>query len=340
MTAINNLIGKYVYKINTTNMPIVFLMHGFLGPYTEVLNSTMQRIADQGFFVLSINMRSVAYNGPGAPADCSGRMIHDIYDAITYIRATFPLLVSPDKVGFVGYSGGGGNAFALCSKFPDAFTVIVSFYGISDYGRSAAYGWYLNSSDVSYRAVMDTQVGGNPTTYPDRYYARDSTVAAQNFSGGKLFMYHDKGDLLVEYHHTRRVKDAFDAVGQTNYSYNVSETTDAIRWLHGTLETAPAPTQEAIWGAELLSRAAWTIPASGTVTVIGYIVTKRFTIWLNTNGTTTLGIDAVATVVYNTATDQYTVTPLTSAPIDVTITQGAKTGSAVNINSPTLITVS
>jgi hypothetical protein len=130
-----------------------------------------------------------------------------------------------------------------------------------------------------------------------------------------------------------------DAAGLTNYTKSVTTIGSSPRWLHGYPEdNADLIEAEATWIAKVKAQAAWTIAASGTVTVIGYIVTKRFTIWLRSNGSTTYGLDAVATVVYNTATDTYTVTPLTGA-IDVTITQGAKSGSAVGITEATEIVV-
>ena len=59
-----------------------------------------------------------------------------------------------------------------------------------------------------------------------------------------------------------------------------------------------------------------------------------------TNGTASWGVDAAASVAYDTATDSYTVTPLTGAAIDCEITQGAKTGSDTNFAVPTVIGVS
>jgi len=121
----------------------------------------------------------------------------------------------------------------------------------------------------------------------------------------------------------------------TNYSYNVGNT-----YGHGYPATNPLLIPpEATFLRDAISRAVWEIPASGTVTVIGYIVTKRFSVWLNTHGTAITGIDAAATVVYNTEIDTYTVTPLTTGGVDVVITQGGKTGISTNISTETVITV-
>lgn len=71
--------------------------------------------------------------------------------------------------------------------------------------------------------------------------------------------------------------------------------------------------------------------ANGTAKVMGWMETKRFKIWLG-NGT-----GHVADVVYNTATDSYTVTPLTGE-MTVTITQGTKTVTQT-ISTETTLTV-
>jgi predicted acyl esterase len=91
----------------------------------------MQRIAGEGYFVVAAGMRG--RKGASGSEDASGKEIHDIYDAIQYVQTNFPALVS-DKVTISGYSGGGGNALAAASKFPDTFNVVVDHLGMSDYG--------------------------------------------------------------------------------------------------------------------------------------------------------------------------------------------------------------
>ena len=132
-----------------------------------------------------------------------------------------------------------------------------------------------------------------------------------------------------------------DNASLTNYSATFSNTGDAHRYQHGIdYENAAYLAAEAAWSAKVLSQAVWTVPASGTHTVIGYIVTKRYNCWLRAHGTTLYGLDAAATIAYGGTPNHYIVTPFTG-PIDVTITQAdAKTGSASNISTATDVTVS
>lgn len=330
MTAITNLAARITYK-QGSNLPIVILGHGWSEDMTSFSDEMHSRLSNYGLFVCSPGLRG--RNSADGARDASAREIYDIYDVLTYIRTNYASIVSPTIAAFVGYSGGGGNALACACKFPDTFNVIVDHFGMSDYGRNATNSWYV--TNTTYDAAIVSSVGDTPANVPNRYFARDATVAIGNYSGGYLYMYHSPTDDKVNVVNSQRIKTALDAIPLVNYTYN-----ESTSWTHGTPDTSPnLITLEPTWIAKIKSQVAWTIATSGTVTVIGYIVTKRFTIWLNTNGTVTQGIDAAATVVYNTATDTYTVTPLTTGGIDVSITQGAKTGSATNISTQTQIVV-
>jgi pimeloyl-ACP methyl ester carboxylesterase len=333
MTSISNLYAKFRYAQKTyeSRLPILILVHGWGGDGTSFDgDDTLTRMANYGFFVASVGMRG--RNLADGSRDASGREIHDIYDLLAYVRATYPTIVSQDIACLYGLSGGGGNVLAAACKFPDAWNVVVSQFGMSDYGRDGTNGWYNNASSP-YPAEIAASIGDTPTNVPDRYYARDATVAIQNYSGGYLYLYHDKQDTLVPWVHSNRIKLALDAAGLSNYSANFSDAGDSPRWLHGYPKDVPdLKLAEPTWTATMLAQADWTVPESGTVTVIGYIVTKRFSIWLNS------GVDSAATVVYDTAAGTYTVTPLTSNAVAVTITQGVLSASG-NANGATLFTV-
>jgi len=325
MTAITNLIARVCYS-NTPNQPILLLGHGWNGDATSFGDTTLKRLAAYGLFVVSVGLRG--RNSATGANDCSAREIYDFYDALTTVRSRFARWVSPTKAAFFGLSAGGGNAFAIASKFPDTFNVITEYFGMSDYGRDATDGWYQNGAE-GYPAAVATAIGDTPTNVPDKYYARDATVAITNFSGGFLYLYHDKQDTVVPWVHSNRIKTVLDNASMTNYAASFTDVGDPNRWTHGYDVVIP----EATWCPKIIEQDVWTIPESGTITVIGYIVTKRFTIWLNS------GLDATATVVYDTVAGTYTVTPLTSnSVVAVTITQGALSASG-NTDGETLFTV-
>lgn len=333
-----NLSSRITYPTNRgTDLPIMVLMHDWSESVNDIQDATCQRIANYGFVVVAAAIRT---RGSSPNRDAFGRECFDIYDALNWTRNTEPYCrwASKTRASIAGYSAGGGTALACACKFPDLWMSAISHFGMSDFGRTAD-GWWYNAGNPSHKTETATMLGGTPAEVPNAYYARDTNLAITQFTGGKIYLIHDEDDTVVPIIHSQRIKTALDNASMTNYQTYFSDSGDPERYTHGwPWDIAAILGLEADWCNDALSRTAWTIPASGTVTVLGYIVTKRFTIWLRANGTTVYGKDAAATVVYDTATDTYTVTPLTGA-IDITITQGAKTGSATNINSETEIVV-
>lgn len=313
MTAITNLYSTYSYPVGKSNLPIVVAMHGYGGASFDPA-AVLNRMARYNAFVISPGMRG--RNGASGSQDSSGREIYDIYDAIEYVKITYPTIINPNNICITGYSGGGGNALAFACKFPDYANVIVSHFGMSDYG-------YL---PCHYDGNV-TWMGGTYAEVPNNYRARCAKEAIGNFSGGHLYFFHDTEDATLPVCNSIQAAATMAAAGLTNYSESYTDASDDPRWIHGNPAVGdsgePCIQSEPIWLQAVVDGMypAWTIPTSGTLTVIGYIKTKRFTIWLNS------GIDAEATVSYDTTTHQYTVTPLTTADVAVTITEGSLTAS-------------
>jgi predicted acyl esterase len=332
MAPITNLFGAYAYPSSGSDWPIAVLMHSMSnGAAADFPAATLARIARFGLFAVAVGMRG--RDSASGSQDASGREIYDLYDVLAHVRSNFPL-ASATHAGVIGYSGGGGNALAAACKTPDAFTVVASHFGPSDLGRDATNGWYNQAGGP--KATLESWVGDTPTNVPDNYWARDATYAlGANYSGGHLYLFHDLQDTSVPPVHSTRATDSMDASSRTNYTASYTNTGDSPRWLHSMPNGGAQVEQtESVWAAALAAKthSVWTIPASGTVKVLGYIKTKRFSIFLST------GAAEVADVAYNTATDSYTVTPQTGT-MDVIITQGAKTASQT-INSETTIIVS
>lgn len=329
---IANLYAHYAYDSTKANLPVVVLMHGWIQDASTMTKWIMNDMASYGFFVVAVGMRG--RNGASGSADASARELHDIIDAIEYVKANFGAFVDPANINVSGYSGGGGNVFGLASKFPDYFRVYASHFGISDYGYDAATSWY--ALNVNRRAEIESFVGFSPSANLPAYQSRAHQFGVgKNLQGGYLFMFHDSDDNNVQPGQSASVKNQLDTNARTNYTYNLTNAASSPRWLHDSPDAnSQVRYSRDIWGPPIKNSLypAWTIPASGSVKVCGYLKTKLFTIWLG-NGT-----QEVADVTYDTAANSYTVTPLTG-PTDVTITQGAKTGSATGITAATVITV-
>jgi hypothetical protein len=331
-----SLYARYGFPAAGGPYPVCVLMHGFSDGVDFSLGS-IDRIAGYGLFVVAVAMRG--RNASTGTPDCSGREIYDIYDAVQWARSTFPTKASASLACIAGYSGGGGNALAAACKMPDTWTVVADHFGMSDYGYDDIYGWY-NQEGGARQAVLRTWVGDAPAAYREAYQARNAVEAITNYSGGHLYLFHDMLD-GVAVSHSQRVGAAMLAAGMSNYTESYTNVGDPVRWIHGYPDGVPLSLTEAYWATAALLATAWTVPATGTHRIIGWIKNKRYQCWLRKNGTTTWGLDAVATVAYGATPNLYSVTPVSGTAIDVTITQAdGKTGSATNISAATDITVS
>ena len=278
-TNIKNLYGKFKCQ-PIASQPIVILLHGWGGDAFQILDTELERIASYGFFAIALGLRG--RNGSSGSRDASGKEIYDIYDVLKFLRTTpfYKQYVSQDKSAVVGYSGGGGNALACAAKFPDAFHVIVDYFGISDYGHDPVNSWYYQATQPSFPREVAQSVGGTPDALPDAYLARDITQSITNYNG-TLYMFHDTADVLVPYIHSNRVKTAFVSAKKTNCYYNLSNPKSAIRWSHGYPYTnKDLIKSEPAWSNRIKVTKSYTVPASGTVMVSGFIKTKRFEIRL------------------------------------------------------------
>lgn len=313
--SINNLAARVSYDNALENMPILLLMHGYSGDKDSFGDETLTRLANYGLFVVSVGMRE--RDGAGGSSDSGGREIYDIYDALIYVRSNYAI-TSQTRAAIAGYSGGGGNALAFASRFPDAVQDVISHFGISDYGYNETYGWYNQSASDPYKATMSSWIGGDPDEVIDRYRARNYVESIKNFSNGHLYLFHDIDDTVVPVMHSSRVASEMSKAGLSNYTTNYSNSGSTYRWSHGYPANGSSLSHtEDIWTPSVINTTHqdWSIPSSGKVRVSGWIKTKLFSIWLGT------GVDDVADVSYDTSTNTYNVIPLTGA-MTVTIVQG------------------
>lgn len=331
------------YKNGKVGLPLLIIMPGISGDSTSFIAETKNRFANNNVFAVFLNMRG--RNSSEGSADCSAREIYDIYNCIEYIKSNYSSIIDTSQIHILGYSGGGGNALACAAKFPDTFNSITSFFGISDYGKDVTDGWYQNGASAAQKTLLETWIGDNPTNVPNAYHARQNLIGITNYSEGHLYIFHDDEDAKVPLINSNNVKDALDTAMLTNYTYQISSAASIKRWLHGYPNSDDQPTlmfAEPVFMTDITNKkySAWTIPASGTITVLGYIKTKRFSIWLGglTEAAVGAGLDEVATVAYNTITGQYTITPLTGN-MDVFVKQGSLIVSA-SITEETILTVS
>lgn len=315
-----------VKHTNGSLSPVLVCCHGWSGDASDWNATVLANFATSGWFVVAVDMRG-RRTSEGAE-DGSGREIMDIADAVTFCRTNFAGVASTNQAVCYGISGGGGNTLAAASKLPDFFAAYVSYFGISDYGVHPTESWYFKNTawQSSIREFIggDTNLTSGPTNILQNYQSRDATTAITNLVGGWLFAYHKNGDTAVNVTNTGRIKDALDGSGLLNYTIRFSDdlyTHDYPSWPPDSFDD---------WGFCYSNTAAWSVPASGAMRVNGYLVTKRFTIWLGG------GTNQVGDFTYNTSTHTYTISPITTNGLDVVFAEIGTTNTlTTNISETT-----
>lgn len=303
--SITGLQGKYCYDSGVSHLPLLIVMHSFWGAISEIEQLDMQRFASYKFFVAALNMRS---RSPFVESGCDpAKEIYDIYDGIQHIKANYSSVVDTNKVILIGFSFGGQNVEAFCSKFPGYLTVACPYFGPSDLGNSATDSWYAYNNYDSY---LDMRLGGNPSTVPYKYYACDNVWQLEtNLAGTKMYIFHDANDPYVNVNLSRRISN----LGLTNIVYNETNSSSTSRWVHEvphTSSNSQVIQAENYWKNEALIRQRRPLPNSGTFRIGGYL--KAYGLFEIRLGNLN---DHVATVSYNINTKTFVVTPIYGSQI-------------------------
>lgn len=380
--AMNDILGEsltpelYIaYEVPAAgNCPLLVYLHGWDGGGGIIGAFHTQAIADlkaAGIAILGVGMRGRNTGTDFANSstdveeyrDASALELYDVKASIEYFVQSVAASgqINTSKYFVYGISGGGGNAFGLASKFPDLFSMIVSFYGISKYGtytddpNSSITSWY--SDQLGFQSAIQKAVCGAPggTGIIDAaYLARDHSRAVRNYAG-KLYMYHDEGDNTVHKVLSDLVQTDLLAAGKTEGTDFVYHESDDGSYGHGN-HALSVDLYDGVFGmewlADALSLTKPSMPASGTLHVAGYVITDAFTLWIkkyrkNVTATpraqamiTNQGKFFAATVVYNNTNETYQITPIISSTSDqyffVDITKGAKTVMALVSASDTV----
>ncbi|MEJ7728231.1 MAG: CocE/NonD family hydrolase [Polyangiaceae bacterium] len=239
--ALTNLTSIITYDLGCAAaagpLPILVDMHGYSQTMGYISTAVLRAGADHGFACLSVNMRGRA--GDSGLADDSCRELEDVWDAIRDAVTRYPGAYDPTRVFFFGYSGGGGNALAMHSKYPGRAIAIVSLFFGGDYGVSAIPGHsYWASGDNPTEVV--TRIGSRTDLQPYRARHTNTNVGqAVTQTSTKLFLAWDSEDIIgIPMRDTKRALVAADAPRSRWWS-NESNPLSDNRWIHGYIEGSP-----------------------------------------------------------------------------------------------------
>ncbi|NHK26418.1 alpha/beta fold hydrolase [Parvularcula flava] len=274
-------IAAAVYKPERPG-PILLMSHGWHGSVEHPGPETPNPYP--GFLTIQVDMRGRAYS-LGEP-DANGYELYDFYDALTYARHAYAEHISdPDRVHFLGGSGGGGNALAVAGRFPDLFASVVAKYPMSDYAA-----WYEGDAVGEFRDEMDIWIGASPAEAPEAYAVRSGLTAVPNILS-PLYIVHGETDIRVPSSHSRNYASAakmldrpvtyleLAGVGSMAHLGNITSAQEAD--LAGFVDTALTHHAQAPQ-----------LPRKGLLVVPGYIRTRYFEVMLGS-------IDQVGLLAYD-----------------------------------------
>ncbi|WP_053374399.1 alpha/beta hydrolase family protein [Paenibacillus sp. FJAT-27812] len=247
------------------------------------------------YLIIEVDMRGRAFSD-GEP-DCNGWELLDVIDAVHYVRKHYAdCIINPEVTYFEGGSGGGGNAYAIIGKFPDFFSAATAMCGITDYGM-----WYEQDEIGEFRDELDVWIGFPPQTNVEAYQSRSGLALLGNVLT-PLFIAHGESDIRVPVQHAHLyMQRVMDLGQQERVSYLELEGV-------GTREHWGNATEEQMRQMRELSEqnrrkynVPIEIPATGVFTVAGYLITKEFSVILNS-------LDKVAQVIYDLQKNEFKVT--------------------------------
>ncbi|MDD4125798.1 MAG: prolyl oligopeptidase family serine peptidase [Eubacteriales bacterium] len=247
------------------------------------------------YLALEIDMRGRAFS-EGSP-DCNGYELIDVIDAIEYAKIYYKdLILDSDVIFFESGSGGGGNALAIAGKFPDYFAAINALYPISDYAE-----WYAGDEKGEFRNELDVWIGYPPGRNPEGYRSRSGVSLLSNLRS-PIFIAHGANDLRVPVQMSRRYKmqaekldkghlvDYYEMAGVGNEDHLGNITEAQKRELeikkNRNLTCRRMPVE---------------IPDKGEMVIGGYLVTKKFKIFL-------YGLDEFARLEYDLSKNFFRIT--------------------------------
>ena len=271
----NPLLFDVCFRPSRRKLPLIVVLHGYSGN-KEQCRPDILRLAEKGLFAVAPDIR-----GRGKSAgqfDSGGLDVMDIYDAVQVCCRKFAGQVDATNLNVLGYSGGGGNVFGCFVRFPDLFRVAASFFGVPDYAA-----FYRLQGRPDCNRIMAAALGGTPRQLPSVYAARNATPAAGNNGQTRLHMFWDEEETACPGQMDEEFQRVNRAAGYRNCIAHLSRKRDQNRWRHGyTTDWPDLARAEEIFVPEILQRRIPEpkLPATGTLIVPGYVVTRQFQIWV------------------------------------------------------------
>ncbi|MGQ0603208.1 MAG: alpha/beta hydrolase family protein [Anaerolineales bacterium] len=203
--------------------PLVIFAHGRYGTMLDGYSEFGAAANAQQWLLASPEMHgrwqgSPQPPSPGAFAYASLESQYDIIGALAYMTVNYN--VDRSHVYLVGYSMGGQIAVVTAAKSPHIFAAVFDNKGPTDfttwYGEQVANPNYGTFHDAVIGMRQECHLSGvpqPPAGNPFCYQRRSGLNFASNLIHVPISITHSIGDTLVPITHSRRLRDAVNALG-------------------------------------------------------------------------------------------------------------------------------
>ncbi|MDR0574055.1 MAG: prolyl oligopeptidase family serine peptidase [Tannerella sp.] len=261
--------------------PILLLSHGWHQSVMPPAEDSPNPYPD--FLTVQADMRGREYS-TGRP-DCNGLELYDFYDTYLYLIEHYREYVSDvEQVYYSGGSGGGGNGFAIIGKFPDLFCSALISCGISDYAK-----WYEKDEIGEFRDEMIVWIGDTPERNREAYRSRSGITTVGNVLT-PMYIVHGETDVRVPATHSREFVDVAKKRKKQVEYLELEHVGTRNHW--GRITPEQEKQKEEFGKRALTPHPAPGLPAKGELIVAGYVVTKHFSVFMDS-------IDSVGKIKYN-----------------------------------------
>ncbi|MGV8096564.1 MAG: alpha/beta hydrolase family protein [Mangrovibacterium sp.] len=250
--------------------PILLLSHGWhqsvMPPSGESKNPY------PAFLSVQVDMRGRKFS-TGKP-DCNGLELYDFYDTWLYLTEHYKEYISdPFQVYYCGGSGGGGNGFSLIGKFPDWFCSALISCGISDYAE-----WFRNDGTGEFRDEMLVWIGCTPEQNAEAYRSRSGITTVSNMLT-PAYIIHGETDVRVPVTHSRNFVNKAKKYRKPIQYLELENVGTRDHW--GRITPEQEKQRKEFGRQALKDHPTPQLPSSGKLIVAGYVVTKHFTVFMN-----------------------------------------------------------
>ena len=225
------------------------------------------------YLQIQVDMRGRAFSD-GTP-DCNGLELFDIIDAIEYVKEHYKeYIIDPDIVFFQAGSGGCGNAFTIAGNFHDYFSHILTMTAMSDYAL-----WYRNDAVGEFRDELDVWIGDISNQMA--YDSRSGITFVENLCA-PMALIHGDGDIRVPEYHTAIYIDRAKTFGKHEMlTYLKLPGIGGADHFTNITPEGMAAVREFCDSERKKHMSPVRIPRRGSMVIGGYLVTKDFSVMLN-----------------------------------------------------------